>query len=89
VRERALQKLPLPGAVKLGRLEDFGLKVLTVDTVARFKGLERAVVILWAFDHCNVHADRETLYVGMSRAKSLLYVCGTLKACERIMTIRT
>lgn len=84
-RERALAKLPLPGAVSLGRVEDYGPGRLTVETVARFKGLERSVIILWAFDAADVARDRETLYVGMSRAKSVLYVCGTRDACERIM----
>lgn len=84
-RERALQKLPLPAIVRLGRVEDFGPGGLTVDTVARFKGLERAVIILWAFDNCDVGRDRETLYVGMSRAKSALFVCGTREACDRIL----
>ena len=84
-RERALQKLPIPASVKLGRVEDFGPGRLTVDTVARFKGLERAVIILWAFDTCEVSRDRETLYVGMSRAKSVLFVCGTREACDRIL----
>jgi superfamily I DNA and RNA helicase len=83
--ERALQKLPLPAIVRLGRVEDFGPGGLTVDTVARFKGLERAVIILWAFDNCDVGRDRETLYVGMSRAKSALFVCGTREACDRIL----
>jgi superfamily I DNA and RNA helicase len=84
-RERALQKLPLPAAVKIGRVEEFSPGSLTVETVARFKGLERAVVILWAFDNCKVDTDRETLYVGMSRAKSVLYVCGSREACDRIL----
>lgn len=88
-RERALQRLPLPTAVKLGRVEDFGPGRLTVDTVARFKGLERAVVILWAFDNCDVGTDRETLYVGMSRAKSVLYLCGSREACDRILIAST
>lgn len=84
-RERVLQKLPIPAAVKLGRVEDFGPSRLTVDTVARFKGLERAVIILWAFDTCDVNRDRETLYVGMSRAKSVLFICGSREACDRIL----
>ncbi|MEQ8599907.1 MAG: NERD domain-containing protein [Devosia sp.] len=83
-RERALQRLPLPKKIRLGRIEDFGPAQLTVDTVARFKGLERGVIILWAFDRSNPSADRETLYVGMSRAKSALYLCGTLTACDRL-----
>lgn len=84
-RERALAKLPLPGAVRLGRVEDYGRGGLTVETVARFKGLERSVIILWAFDGCDAAADRETLYVGMSRAKSVLYLCGAREACDRVL----
>lgn len=83
-RERALQNLPLPKTAKLGRIEDFAKERLTVDTVARFKGLERGVIILWAFDRPNLSADRETFYVGMSRAKSVLYLCGTRTACDRL-----
>jgi hypothetical protein len=83
-RERALQNLPLPKTAKLGRIEDFEKERLTVDTVARFKGLERGVIILWAFDSPNLSADRETFYVGMSRAKSVLYLCGTRTACDRL-----
>lgn len=83
-RERALQRLPLPKTIRLGRIEDFGPAQLTVDTVARFKGLERGVIILWAFDRSNPGADRETLYVGMSRAKSALYLCGSAATCDRI-----
>lgn len=84
-RERALQNLPLPKTAKLGRIEDFEKERLTVDTVARFKGLERGVIILWAFDLPSLSADRETLYVGMSRAKSVLYLCGTRTACDRLL----
>jgi hypothetical protein len=64
----------------MGRIEDYGPNGLTVDTVARFKGLERAVTILWEFGDCDLERDRETLYVGLSRAKSLLYLCGTKEA---------
>lgn len=84
-RERALQNLPLPKTAKLGRIEDFEKDRLTVDTVARFKGLERGVIILWAFDRSSLSADRETFYVGMSRAKSVLYLCGTRTACDRLL----
>lgn len=82
--ERALASLPLPKSVRLGRLEDYGPNVITVDTVARFKGLEREVVILWAFDGADPLRDRETLYVGMSRAKAVLYLCGSKEAFARI-----
>jgi len=83
--ERALQALPLPKPARFGRLEDYGNHVVTVDTVARFKGLEREVIVLWGFDDAEPLRDRETLYVGISRAKAALYLCGTRAACARIV----
>jgi hypothetical protein len=83
--ERALRAVPIPTGAKLGRIQDYREGVVTVDTVRRFKGLERAVIILWGFDECDTERDRETLYVGMSRAASVLYVVGTQEACERLL----
>lgn len=80
--ESTLRTVPIPRQAIFGRLEDYREGVVTVDTVARFKGLERDVIILWAFE---ATCDRETLYVGMSRAKSVLYLCGTKEACERVL----
>ena len=82
--EKYLRQCQLPRAIELGRIEDYGPNGLTVDTVARFKGLERAVTIVWEFGECDPERDRETLYVGLSRAKSLLYVCGTKEACAAV-----
>ena len=82
--EQALSAHPIPASTKWGRLEAYGVGSITVDTVAKFKGLERPVIILWALDESDTDKDRETLYVGMSRAKSLLYICGERAACERI-----
>lgn len=75
--EELLKRCQLPKSIRLGRIEDYGPNSLTVDTVARFKGLERAVTIVWEFADCDPMRDRETFYVGLSRAKSLLYLCGT------------
>jgi hypothetical protein len=83
-RERALVANPLPESAKWSRLEGYGPGSVAVDTVARFKGLERAVIILWSFENMSSARDRETLYVGMSRAKSVLHLCGSLADCERI-----
>ena len=83
--ERALQALPLPKPTRFGRLEDYGSGVITVDTVARFKGLERELIVLWGFDGAEPLRDRETLYVGLSRAKAALYLCGTREACSRLI----
>ena len=85
MQERLLAASAIPKSASFGRLEEYGPSSVTVDSVARFKGLERSVVILWAFEGCTPASDRETLYVGMSRAKSLLYLCGSQEACERIM----
>ena len=81
--ERALAANSIPKAARWGHLEAYGLGSVTVDTVARFKGLERPIIILWGLDQCDPVADRETLYVGMSRAKSLLFLCGAGAACRR------
>lgn len=83
--ERALKKHPFPKAVTLGYLEHYREGSVTVDTVRRFKGLERQVIILWGFDHADPEADRETLYVGMSRATSALYLVGTQQACGKLL----
>lgn len=82
--ERGLAAAPIPGSAKFGRLEGYGPGSITIDTVARFKGLERSVIILSGLDACTSEGDRETLYVGKSRAKSLLFLCGTREACERV-----
>jgi len=82
---KALASVAIPKSVRLGRIEDYGDGVVTVDTVARFKGLERAVIILWGLDDSDPVRDREILYVGLSRAKSVLFLCGTRAACERIL----
>ena len=84
LRERALARTTIPRSAKFGRLEEYGLGSVTVDSVSRFKGLERSVIILWAFEGCTPIGDRETLYVGMSRAKALLYLCGSREDCERL-----
>lgn len=49
---------------------------ILVDTVSRFKGLESPIVILWLGSESLLTENRETLYVGLSRAKHLLHVIG-------------
>lgn len=83
--EQALASGPLPKPARFERLERYGPGVVTVDSVARFKGLERGVVILWALDACLPSSDREVLYVGMSRAKAILYLCGSVSSCKRLL----
>ncbi|MES2784723.1 MAG: AAA family ATPase [Pseudomonadota bacterium] len=59
---------------------------ILVDTVARFKGLESAVVMLWPGDEVASAEQGEMVYVGTSRAKYLMHVVGTAKACAAILT---
>lgn len=54
---------------------------ILVDTVARFKGLEAPVVILWLGEEIVNAEEAETVYVGTSRAKYLMHVVGSAKAC--------
>lgn len=50
---------------------------ILVDTVVRFKGLERAVIFLWIGPELDEKLHREQLYVGASRAKSRLVLVGS------------
>ena len=82
--EAALAAHAIPRGVAWGRLESYGKGVVTVDTVARFKGLERAIVILW-IGGCDPREQRETFYVGLSRAKSVVILCGTQDDCRKVV----
>ena len=61
-------------------------KCVLVDTVARFKGLEAQAVVLWVGDEVVDEAHWETLYVGTTRAKSLLNIVGSLKVVRALRT---
>lgn len=77
----ALRNLPLPRPVKW--LEE-GVQcpeMILMDTVQRFKGLEAAIVFLWGFDMIDNSRNQELIYVGMSRAKSLLVIVGKDAKC--------
>ncbi len=50
---------------------------ILVDTVNRFKGLETQILILWLVDSLDEENDKETLYVGLSRGKSRVFVVGS------------
>lgn len=60
--------------------------LVLVDTVARFKGLESNAVILWVSDEAVGEEAWETLYVGTTRAKTLLEV---IASTESIKTLRS
>lgn len=55
-----------------------------LDTVARFKGLEAQAVVLWLGDEVVDEGLWETVYVGLTRGKSLLAVVGSAKTLHAI-----
>jgi superfamily I DNA and RNA helicase len=59
-----------------------------LDTVARFKGLESAIVFIWGLEQLDLNVDREALYVGLSRAKSRLSLIGTEETCRRVLAFQ-
>lgn len=69
------------------RVEAHAPKEILLDTVARFKGLEAPIVFLWLPPVIDEDQDREALYVGISRAKSCVYVVGSRLACAAISTV--
>lgn len=69
-----LRSQSLPRPLKWSREEHFQQESILIDTVRRFKGLERDVIFLW-LDQSAV-AEDVLMYVGISRAKSVLHVVG-------------
>lgn len=71
---------PLPSGVTWA-VEAHGQRgAISVDTVARFKGLEAQAVLLWLGDEVVDEQQWEAVYVGTTRAKSLLCVVGSVRA---------
>jgi len=58
-------------------------KVL-VDSVRRFKGLERPVIVLTGIDDLEPEDEKSRLYVGLSRARVYLVVVATATTLERL-----
>jgi hypothetical protein len=79
-----LKRQPLPKPAAWLDEGARGRDTVLIDTVQRFKGLEAPIVILWGLDAINLTRSQELLYVGMSRAKSLLVVVGTPATCAAI-----
>jgi len=81
-----LEKTKLPNGVSWTNVIQYNSdRSILVDTVGRYKGLESVVVILWLGEEIFFRNYREILYVGMTRAKSLLYVIGS-KECQEQLT---
>jgi hypothetical protein len=55
-----------------------------LDTFSRFKGLEAQAVVLWLGDEVVDEGVWETVYVGATRAKSLLAIVGSNRALRAV-----
>lgn len=83
--EHALNCVPLPSGISWRGSRKSSKLGVTVETVARFKGLEADVLVLWGLDDLPANESRGTLYVGISRAKSILALCGRDITCSDIL----
>ena len=77
----SLRRLPLPKPATWLEEGICGKTTILLDTIQRFKGLESPIVILWGLDTIDLSQRQELLYVGMSRAKSLLVIVGRAATC--------
>jgi superfamily I DNA/RNA helicase len=84
-----LSSRPLPSgeqwAVEQHRMKNS----VTLDTVSRFKGLEAAVVFLCGLHDVDADIAKELYYVGISRAKSRLFLVGSAEECQALLRSTT
>ncbi|WP_340033014.1 NERD domain-containing protein [Paenibacillus sp. FSL K6-1122] len=83
----ALKEHPLPQSIQY--LENDLLKenVVSMTSINRFKGLESEIVFLWGMDYLDFNEYRELIYVGLSRAKSMLFIVGNEETCIKFQLI--
>lgn len=74
----------LPGGVDWAEGRHGQSNSVLVETVHRFKGLEATAVVLWLGDEVLDRGQLETLYVGITRAKSLLSIVGSTAALKAL-----
>ena len=74
----------LLGKVTLTRDQDADPGKVLLESIKRFKGLERRVVILADIDNLDPENDVEQLYVGFSRARTHLIVIAKPETLERL-----
>jgi len=77
--------LPLPRPVQWIEEAPQADGAVLLETVKRFKGLESPIVFLWGLDELDWCDLKELLYVGMSRAKSMLYVVGNARTVASVL----
>jgi hypothetical protein len=72
----------LLGGYRIARCDEQAEGRIVVDSIRRFKGLERPVVVIAATPEAVV--DRELPYVALSRARAHLTIIGTERVLERM-----
>lgn len=82
----AIRHLPLPGGASWLEEGQQSPERVLLETVKRFKGLEAPIVFLWGLDTLDIANESELLYVGMSRAKSVLGIVGKPETTEQILS---
>lgn len=80
----ALERLPLPKNTKFTDDELRTDESILITTVNRFKGLESEIIFLWGMNSIDISEYREHLYVGLSRAKSILFIVGNSEICLKL-----
>lgn len=80
-----LRRLPLPRPAQWMEEALQSDHIVLLETVKRFKGLEAPIVFLWGLDMLNPTRRQELLYVGISRAKSMLYVVGNANTIKSVL----
>ncbi|MEK3901007.1 NERD domain-containing protein [Paenibacillus sp. FSL R7-0179] len=83
---QALEKNPLPKGHQYKEIDQRSNNSILVTTVNKFKGLESEIVFLWGMDSIDFQEHREHMYVGLSRAKSLLIIIGKVQTCSYFQT---
>lgn len=79
-RAESLMSLGPPTSARWSHEQLWEPGAVLIETAHRFKGLEAAVVILWLHDTVDADRDVADLYVGLSRARSRLWVVGAAPA---------
>lgn len=80
----ALKSYSFPKTVRLVVEEEKRTNDLLITTVNKFKGLEAEIVFLWGMNFVNLDEFREQIYVGISRAKSMMFIVGAKDICTKI-----
>jgi hypothetical protein len=80
------EKLSLPKPAAWLRQGTRSKNTVLISTIENFMGLESDIVILWGLDDIDLDSTEyeKWLYIGMSRAKSVLIIVGNARTCDAL-----